>query len=635
MFFKTINRFNSKTGNRENYYSLVESYRNKLGEPSHRTILSLGYDIDNTLPFREISSKLNDLVLGKQYLFPLEEKAEQFTWKLYHQMVNENKIEVVKKIREELIDWERVDLKTIRNEDVRELGAEWISLQALQELGVDTFLRERGWEEENVQLALSHIVSRVVYPASELETSSFIRENSSICELTGYPVKRISKDKLYGISKALYKEKTEIEGYLSEKTNMLFDLQDKIILYDLTNTYFEGSKRSSELARYGRSKEKRNDCPLVVLALVVNVEGFIKYSSILKGNATDSKTLEAMVEELRTVTSTSEKRAVVVIDAGIATTENLALLNKKGYDYVCVSRSTLKKYKATSTEPVIVKDNRGREIEVREVIVEEGDSEYYLKVDSPMKALKESSMNTLFIQRFEDGMNRIEEGIHKKWGVKNYGKVRERIGRLKAKYRSTHKLFSIKLEKDENEICTSLQWKMIPKSVIEKQEEQGVYFLKTSLKKGNDSNAQETLIWTIYNCIRNIESSIRTLKSDLDLRPVYHKTDEATEAHLHLGLLAYWVVNTVRYKLKLKGIHSGWREVVRIMNTQKVVTTCLENDKNQIIRIRKCSEPKEKVKLIYDALGYKCAPFIRKKSVVNKSELFKNENGDLPEFSSG
>ena len=59
------------------------------------------------------------------------------------------------------------------------------------------------------------------------------------------------------------------------------------------------------------------------------------------------------------------------------------------------------------------------------------------------------------------------------------------------------------------------------------------------------------------------------------------------------------------------------------MNTQKVVTTSVENDKNQTVLIRKCSEPQEKVKLIYDTLGYKYAPFIRKKSVVNRTKLKK------------
>ena len=656
MFFKRINRYNSKTDKREDYYSLVESYRNALGDPSHRTILSLGYEIDHTLPLREILDKLNALVAGKRSLFPLEEKAEKFTWQLYHQLVQEKKIDVVHRMQQEAGEWERVDLRTLQNEDVRALGCEWMSLQALQELDIAGFLRVRDWDEEDIQLALSHIVSRAVYPASELKTSDFIRENSSICELTGYPVKQISKDKLYTITKKLYAEKEGLEIYLSRKTNELFDLEDKIILYDLTNTYFEGSKRSSGLARYGRSKEKRNDCPLVVLALVVNVEGFIKYSSIFKGNIADCKTLSTIIDNLRTVTSTSAKRAIVVIDAGIATTENLALLKEKHYDYVCVSRSSLKHYQEALSEPVRVKDNRDREIELREVSVEDGDSEYYLKVDSPLKALKERSMNHLFIQRFEEELKKIASGIHKKGCTKNYGKVCERIGRLKARYHATSKMFSIEIEKqsqdksnkeqtksqkkqakskDNEEQCKEVKWHLIPEAVVEKQEEHGVYFLKTSLKKADDSASQETLIWTIYNCIRNLESSFRCLKSDLDLRPVYHRTDKACEAHLHLGLLAYWLVNTVRHKLKKHNIRSSWSEIVRVMSAQKIVTTSVENDKNQTIRIRKCSEPTEKVKRIYDALGYKYAPFIRKKSVVNKYEIPKNRCVDLLNFSSG
>jgi len=656
MFFKRINRYNTKTARREDYYSLVESYRNALGEPSHRTLLSLGYEIDSTLPLREISDKLNDLVAGKRSLFPLEERAEKFTWELYRQLIKEKKIDTVHRMQQEAGEWECVDLRTIQNEDVRELGSEWMALQALQELDIAGFLSGCGWDEEDIQLALTHIVSRAVYPASELKTSGYIRENSGICELTGYPVKQITKDKLYSITKKLYGEKNGLELYLSRKTNDLFDLEDKIILYDLTNTYFEGSKRTSGLSRYGRSKEKRNDCPLVVLALVVNVEGFIKYSSIFKGNTADCKTLASTIDNLRTITSTSEKRAIVVIDAGIATSENLALLKEKHYDYVCVSRSSLKNYTEAATEPVRVKDNRDREIELREVRVEDGDSEYYLKVDSPLKAVKESAMNNLFVQRFEEELKKIASGIHKKGCTKNYGKVCERIGRLKAKYRATGKMFSVEIVKeeqdknreeqdkskkkkaksrDDQDQCREIRWHLIPEAVVEKRKEHGIYFLKTSLKKAEDSASQESLIWTIYNCIRNLESSFRCIKSDLDLRPVYHHTDDAAEAHLHLGLLAYWLVNTVRHKLKKHDIRFNWSELVRIMNTQKTVTTSVENDRNQIIRIRKCSEPSEKVKLIYNALGYRQAPFIRKKSVVNKTEIKKNKIADLLNFSSG
>jgi transposase len=143
---------------------------------------------------------------------------------------------------------------------------------------------------------------------------------------------------LYKSSLKLFSEKDKIEQYLSVKTNQLFDIEDKIYLYDLTDTYFEGKKRNSKLAKYGRSKEKRGDCKIVVPAMVVNPEGFIKYSTIFEGNMQDCMTLKTIVENLRTHTSHSAKKGIVVIDTGIATDDNLSMLTENGFDYICVSR---------------------------------------------------------------------------------------------------------------------------------------------------------------------------------------------------------------------------------------------------------------------------------------------------------
>ena len=147
-------------------------------------------------------------------------------------------------------------------------------------------------------------------------------------------------------------------------------------------------------------------------------------------------------------------------------------------------------------------------------------------------------------------------------------------------------------------------------------------------------SSAEDIVWKSYNTIRQIEATFRVLKTDLDLRPVYHKKDENTMAHLYLGLLAYWVVNTVRHQLKKEGINSGWREIVRIMNTQKAVTTLAQNDKDEVISIRRCSEPNLQVKRLYDALKYKYAPFVKKKSVVHKSELENCQSIEKQYFSS-
>jgi hypothetical protein len=446
---------------------------------------------------------------------------------------------------------------------------------------------------------------------------SFIKENSAVFELTGYPKDKITKDKLYKISHGLYSVKDGLESYLSKRTNELFDIEDKIIIYDLTNTYFEGRMKNSKLAKYGRSKEKRKDARLIVLAIVINPEGFLKYSNIFEGNMADNKTLETIVDALSSETSFTDRKPMVVIDAGIATDENLKMLKRKGYGYMCVSRSNLKEYYAdTSCTPIEIKDKRDQPIELMKVRTDKEDGDNYLWVKSKAKALKENSMNGLLSQRFEEGIQGINEGINKRWGTKKLDKVHQRVGRLKQKYPSVHKYYDITVADDGNGAATSIS--CTHKKGEDPDKKAGIYFLRTTLDETN-----EKTLWDIYNVIREVEYTIRVLKTDLDLRPIYHKTDEAAMAHLHLGILAYWLVATIRYQLKQKGYKHGWGEIVRIMNTQKCVTTSVKDIEEKTISIRQCTEPTGKTKQIYDLLGYKYVPFYRKKSVVLPAENFK------------
>ena len=616
MYFRASMRHNPKTGELSGYYRLVESYRNPENRICHRTMLAVGFlEEVNASQLNKIQKGLNLRVEGlDNTLFPEEPDPVVISCieRFYQQMINEKRIDILPK-RGKNKDWHTIDMNSLRNKDIREVGAEWLCYQAISQLKIDRFLESKGWDNEKIALAMTHLISRAVYPASEYKTSFWIRENSAVCEITGYDVKKITKDRLYGISHALYAEKESLEQYLSHRTNELFDLQDKIILYDLTNTYFEGEKRHSRIARFGRSKEKRSDARLVAMAVVVNPEGFIKYSTIYEGNKADCKTLADMIEKLRLATSSTGKKALVVIDAGIATNENLKLIREKEYDYLCVSRSTIKEY---TIEPddygVTILDKKRQPIELIKANVH-SETDYFLRVKSASKGIKESAMNSRFKGRFEEGLVNIESSLHKKSGVKQLDKVHERIGRLKQKYPSIHRFYQIDIESNDKNTVTSLSWTV--KTTIGPDQNSGIYFLRTSL-----CNPDETTVWMIYNTIREIEATFRILKSDLDLRPVFHQKDESSMAHLHLGLLAYWLVNTIRYQLKKKDIRSDWREIVRIMNTQKCVTTLAQNKSDEIISIRKCSEPDDKAKQIYDFLKYKYAPFVRKKSVVLKTE---------------
>lgn len=204
----------------------------------------------------------------------------------------------------------------------------------------------------------------------------------------------------------------------------------------------------------------------------------------------------------------------------------------------------------------------------------------------------------------------------KKGGTKKPSKVHERIGRLKQKYPSVHNYYNIAVGDDGQGTVTSISCSHKTGEDTDKQA--GIYFLRTSLLEHD-----EAMLWTIYNIIREIEYTFRVLKTDLDLRPIYHKTDDASMAHLHLGILAYWLVATIRYQLKQQGVNSDWRELVRTMNTQKCVTTSIVNIKNETISIRQCTEPTKEVKKIYDLLKYKYVPFTRKKYVVPPAEIIK------------
>jgi len=627
MYFRAVFRTNPLTGKSEPYYRLAESYRNEAGRPCQNTLLAVGYTELKAEQLNLIQHVLNARAEGKGELFatddPLVTKHIEYFWE---QLIAKKKVDTpaaaLAKRKKLLYE------DTLRHKNVKEIGAEWMCLNTLNLLQLKEFFESLGWEDEQIRLTYTQLISRAVHPASELKTARWIKENSAVCELTQYPAEKITKDKLYKNALRLWKNKQGIESYLSKKTNELFDIEDKIILYDLTNTYFEGKQRDSGLAQHGHSKEKRNDCKIIVLAMVINPEGFIKYTNVFEGRTGDASTLGSIVEHLRVRTSETATRATVVLDAGIASEANLQLLQEKGYDYVCVRRCNLKEYKAVlGSAPQIINTRNKERLSVQRVS-SPSSSDYMLQVKSSGKVLKESSMKSAFEARYEKAMENIKLGMSKKHGVKQADKVNRRIGRVQEKYPSAAKYYEVEMKADEKGNVIELRYEKNPEKYAAACEDLGVYFLRT-----NKPMKDEQTLWNTYNLIREIEGAFRTLKTDLDLRPVYHKRDEATLAHLHLGLLAYWLVNTIRHQLKRQGITSCWSELVRIANTQKAVVTEAQNALDEQVSVRRCSEPVEKLAAIYKALNIRPHPFVKRKSVVLKPASKKIENQCLQGFS--
>ena len=647
MHFISEIRYNPRTQCDERYYRIKESFRDQTGRSRSRVLLQVGFITPDPSPedIRDVGRCLNwmrghqggkEADLFDSPLSLYKQSVRDMARRYWDEMVRQGSLDAVDSaIEASRKKAERmVDADTMEHTDVREAGAEWICLQAIRELGIDSFLRQEGWSEVRINTALAHLIVRTVYAPSELRSMDIMRDNSAVCELlTGSEDWQPGFHAIYDVAPLLYELKDRLEDYLCQRTDTLFNLTNRIILFDLTNFYFEGRKAASRNAKRGRSKEKRSDCKLLVLALCVNAEGFIRYSSILAGNTADPDSLPDMVDKLSAKTrvpSDPMRRVLVCIDAGIATEYNLKRLREKGYDYLCVSRTPLKDYElAEDAKTVKVRDSREQEISLTRVSHEEG-GDYYLEVVSPGKELKEKSMHRLFRERFEQELANAKASLMKKHGKKNYEKVIERVGRAIQKYPSIAKYYTIEYTRDEKnpKNMADIRWEAV---VPEEADVMcGKYFLRTNREK-----LDETTTWDYYNLIREIECTNRQLKTDLDLRPIYHQKDDSSDAHIFLGMLAYWIVNTIRYRMKLvnakreaeanKDVKPGekrkhiptpfWTEIVRRMQTQKAVTTEAVNALGEKVKIRMCSTPNKEARDIYEMLGYKKMPFWRKLKV--------------------
>ena len=645
MHFISETRYNPRTQSDDCYYRIKESFRDLAGRPRHRLMLTVGFIDEDLSPYdiRDIGRCLTWLHehQGQQDLFGdamsrYKEDVRRLALKYWDEMVKAGSVDAVRRtIEDSRAKAERlVDVDTMEHTDAREVGAEWICLQAIRELGIDKFLEREGWSEIRINTALAQLITRTVYSPSELKSLDIMRENSAVCELlTGSREWQPGFHATYEVAPALYELKDRLEDHLCRRTDSLFNVTNRIALFDLTNFYFEGRKDASKKAQYGRSKEKRSDCKLLVLALCINAAGFIRYSCILAGNTSDPDSLPAMVDTLATrcrVPVSPEQRVLVCLDAGIATDDNLVKIREKGYDYLCVSRSRQKDYELEpDAENVKVLDSRQQPISLTRVRHEEG-GDYYLEINSPGKQLKEESMNRLFKERFEKELTKARESLSKKGGKKAYEKVIERVGRAIGKYPSISKYYVIDYIRDEKnpKNMGDIQWRIaVPENVDRLS---GIYFLRTNREK-----LDEQTTWDYYNLIREIECTNRQLKTDLSLRPIYHQKDGRSDAHLFMGLIAYWIVNTIRYRMKVVNQRREqeankdkkpdekrkrfptpfWTEIVRRMSTQKAVTTEAVNAMGEKVTVRLCSTPKKEAAEIYEMLGYKKMPFWRKVKV--------------------
>ena len=595
----------SKKGKEYCTHKLVESIRTPRG-PRQRIVLNLGATLE--LPkeqWGELANRIEEILHDIKVLFSCSEEIESLAQR-FAKLILRKQAKVVKTNQEEEetegvpADYQRIDLNSLKNVDVRTVGGESILLDTIAQLGFERKLKKLGFSSPQVNVALGSIAMRALYPGSERSSLSALQHNSALGDLLEKDFSAVSLSQLYKISDRLLSNKDLIENFLYSQEVSLFDLRETLILYDLTNTYFEGGGGSNPKAKHGRSKEKRTDCPLVTLGLVLDGNGFCKRSRIFDGNVSEGKTLKSMINGLK---SDNELfKPIVVMDAGIATENNIQWLRRESHwlDYIVVSRKAKKAFPEQGT-PITLRKNQHNHVQAV-LLKNEETQEIELYCHSTAKAKKEQSIKTHFQLRFEEELTTLEAGLRKKGHVKNFGKIVEKVGRLKEKYKKIAHLYAIdvKKEKDTDKTC-AITWKK--QEIKEKNTLEGYYSLRTSIQTFNESE-----IWNTYTMLTGIEAAFRSMKSELGMRPIFHQKETRVDGHLFITVLAYHLVHTIRYQLMQKEIHDSWESIRQKMATQVRATIQMKMSDGTMVSIRKSSEPEMFHKKIYNALGFSTHP---------------------------
>lgn len=616
MFIREVKKKNATNGKTFCQYQLVQAARIE-GKVKQSIILYLGSDplLSNLDSRKKILDLLQAKIFGQPVLFAddysneITTLVESFYQKflLKYKDVPISSAVCIPAV-ERLAHRENIDVNSIEIEEVKTFGGEHLCSQVLDKLDLKSCLEKLNFSKQDIELSHVSIIARALFSSSEYKTMQYLRDNSSLCHLQEIAAEDFSHRDLYAVCDKLYNHREIIDKFIYKRIVDLFDLKDSLVIYDLSNTYFEGRKDKSKRARYGRSKEKRNDCKQIIFAGVINREGFIRYSRIYDGNTSEMTTLKDMINDLK-IHSSEYKDKTVVLDAGFASEENLELLSAEGLKYICVSRKRIKDYKVVKNETVqVVQDKNGSSIELN-IFKPTGYKDTWMYVKSEQKRVKEQSMEDKLSRRFEEELQGLSSGIGKKGSTKKVDKVWERIGRIKERHSMVSGRYHIDAQTN-GEIVTHVTWKRKEETDKTTGKDHGVYFIRT-----NYENPQETKLWEIYNTIREVEATFRCLKSDLNIRPIHHQKDERIESHIYLTILSYQLVNTIRYMLKENGINDDWKNIRRIMSTQSLQTIILPAEKKNI-SIVKPSRPIKEALAIYKATNTNSIIPAKKKNVV-------------------
>lgn len=577
----------SKDGKDHTYWSLVETVRTPSG-PRQRTLCYLG----------ELNSSSQARWLKTIEVFNEQGEAQQLKLFPSHVEPPADDPQVA-----------RVLVHRVRLERTRQFGACWLGGELWKRLGLDHFYQQAvdsdpadvPWSSVAAVLA----INRLCAPGSELAIEERWYPSTALEDLLGIEEGKINHTRLYRCLDRMLPHKTALERHLKQRYGELFEAEFDVLLYDLTSTYVEGAAEKNPMMRRGYSRDHRPDCEQMVIALIVNSEGFPFSYETFDGNRADVSTMETI---LRLVERKYGKaRRLWVMDRGIVSEENLAAIRRRGGQYlVGTPRSQMKQFEAE-----LLKDDWTQvrpDVEVKQVAIPHGEETYILCRTAGRKE-KEKAIRNRFSTRMEEALQRLEKTIAT-GRLKDRHKMERRLGKIQARHAQVNDLYDVALRETPDGV--RLFWDMKPERKAWRDLREGAYMLRTNLAAGS---AEE--LWSQYMQLTEAEATFRALKSELSIRPLFHQKEPRVKAHVLVAFLGYALWVTLKHLLKrrpailprpsVSGVDNAQplspMKALALLSTLQSADIVLPTTDGREIRLRRITEPTAEQKSLLHQLG--------------------------------
>lgn len=571
---------------------LVESFRNDEGQPRQRVIASLGDALIPAADQKNVARAVESQLSGQSDLFDpgLSPVASVWVTRIL-QVIGRSKSArptLLNKVDGVLVDH-------VATENVVQLGPQIVARAAWRALGLEDILRNVGLNSAQIATSQLLVSNRLIAPMSEWALIDWAGQ-TALPELLGLRITKTSKDRLYVCGDALFAKRTFIETALREAQAGLFGRCDGIILYDVTNTHFEGVCAKNPKARHGKNKQKRNDCRQVAVGMAFDERGLPLAHEVFEGNMADTKTLLHILDRLYVGTSAEcgAKKPLVILDAGFASKANLALLKERDFGYLInVTRGSragfAEEFAAEGFETLPGRDPEAS-VEVRSIPDPEHPNGQMILCRSALRREKELAMVSKAEKRFLGAVEVLRTRIAK-GRLKDSSKIQRAIGRLLKQHPRVARFYKLRHE------STDLLIQRDDAKFEQADALCGNYVLRTDQQLG------AARMWSVYMTLLQAEEGYACLKGSLGLRPNYHQLEERVEAHIFISVLAYHLLCWVRENLRGKGDTRDWKTLRRLLSTHSLVTTRLPLEDGRVLHIRKASIPDAEQAQVYQKLG--------------------------------